>query len=141
MLLFILLFISFPIIAQEYSKNDQSFVYMDDISNADLSGKNIIEFIPSLIRTTIKTQKGEIISAEDNEGYLVIHKTPKGKSLGIRGINIVNKSTGELNYYPLGDYKGLKVEKIVGKLMFLKGPTLLGGDREYNMFLTCSISR
>lgn len=118
-------------------KGEKNFIYMSNINHADMQGKKIVEFIRAEISTVVLTSDGLEVSRVENYGYLVAFKTTKGKNLGIRGVNIENNTTGELDHYPIGTKDGLKFEKIVNNSIYLKSPTISGGEKEYDIYMIC----
>ena len=130
-------FILFPslLFAQKGEKN---FIYMSNITHADMQGKKIVEFIRAEIATVVLTSDGQEVSRVENYGYLVTFKTTKGKNLGIRGLNIEENKTGELSHYPIGTKGGLKFEKIANNKVYLKSPAISGGAKKYDIYFICS---
>ena len=132
--------IDFAVYAQlKPKKGKVTMYYMDRVNDKDLKGRSIIEFIPASFKYYLKTKKGIAVTQFDYEGFLVTHKTSKGKDLGIRGINIESSETGELKYLEIGVIGGLQIEEINDDQLLLKGPKIKSDNIEYDQYYLCII--
>ena len=120
-------------------KDVRNFIYLDKINISDLQGRKIIELIETQIITTLKSKDGQEMPVDENNGYLVTYKTVKGMDLGINGILIEDRKTGELQFYEIGTKEGLKFEKIRNNMIYLKSKELGGAEKRYDMYLTCRL--